>query len=66
MGKRKDRKLIAEAADSWLSEMLDYIIPDVQTKEERKSYRKQANKLGAAIARENQRAEARRVRDVDR
>jgi hypothetical protein len=64
MGKRKDRAIIFEAADNWHDELVDEIIPDALTShEERKSYRKQADKLHAALIREQSRLEAKRMRD---
>jgi hypothetical protein len=66
MGKRKDKALIWDAAQSWLNELDEYIVPGVLTREERKSYKRQSKKLSAAIDREQSRAEARRMRRVDR
>lgn len=65
MGKTQDRALVFGAAESWLNELNEYIVPGVLTKEERKSYRRQADKLQNALARERERArkkqEARRI-----
>lgn len=66
MGKGKDRALIDGAAQHWLNELREYIIPGVLTKEERKTYKRQARKLDKALDREASRAEAKRLRDVDR
>lgn len=62
MGKRKDRAVIFEAADHWHDELTDEIIPNVMTKEERKSYRKQADRLHNALIREQGRLERKRLR----
>lgn len=66
MGKKEDRALIWDAADNWLNELDQYIVPGVLTKEERKSYRKQADKLRNAVVREQARARRKQARDVDR
>jgi len=60
MGKRKDRALIFEAADSWHDEYLNYIIPGALP-EERKGRKKYARKLHKALIREQSRLEARRL-----
>jgi hypothetical protein len=71
MGKRKDKALIWAAAQSWLNELDEYIVPGVLTREERKSYKRQSKKLSAAIYREQSRAAVKQLRkalapDVDR
>jgi hypothetical protein len=66
MGKKKDRALIWDAAESWHSELTEYIVPGVLTKEERKSYRQQADRLQNAMHREQERARRKQARDVDR
>lgn len=66
MGKQQDKAVIWDAAESWLNELQEYIVPGVLTKEERKSYRRQADKLKNAMAREQERARRKRegaVRD---
>jgi hypothetical protein len=63
MGKRNDRDIIWGAAEHWLNELNEYIVPGVLTKEERKSYRKQADKLKNAMAREAERMRRKAVRD---
>lgn len=60
MGKSKDKALIFEAAEKWHNELTEYIVPDVLTKEERKSYRKEADRLNNAIHRERERARRKR------
>lgn len=66
MGKRKDRALIFEAADNWHDELVNEIIPDALTSnEERKDYRKQADKLHAALIREQSRLERKRLREQE-
>ena len=49
--KKRDKRLIEDAPDSWLNELENEIIPNVLTKEERKSYSKQARQLRGAIER---------------
>ena len=66
MGKTKDRALVWGAAESWLNELEEYIVPGVMTNQERKSYRRQADKLKNAMAREQERARRKQARDVDR
>lgn len=66
MGKTKDRALIFEAADNWHDELTTYIVPGVLTKEERKHYRKESDKLHNALKREQGRLERKRLRDAQR
>lgn len=66
MGKTKDRALIWDAAESWHNELSEYIVPGVLTKEERKSYRRQADKLQNAMVRERARQRRKAARDADR
>lgn len=63
MGKRKDRAIIFEAADHWHDELVDEIIPNVLTNGERKSCRRQADKLHNALVREQSRLERKRLRE---
>ena len=63
MGKKKDRDIIYDAANSWLNELNEYIVPGVLTKEERKSYRKQADRLQNAMVRERARERRKQARD---
>lgn len=49
--KKKDKAIILQAAQSWLDELEGEIVPNVLTKEERKSYGKQARQLRGALGR---------------
>lgn len=66
MGKTKDRDIIWDAADNWLSELNNFIVPGVLTQQERKSYRRQADKLKNALHREAERERRKQARDADR
>lgn len=66
MGKTEDRALVLDAAQNWQDEMTAYIIPGVLTKEERKHYRKESDKLHNALKREQGRLERKRLRDAQR
>ncbi|UOK18377.1 hypothetical protein SEA_BRUHMOMENT_61 [Arthrobacter phage BruhMoment] len=57
MGKRKDRALIYAAADDW-HEQLTYMAKQEPDKDIRRSYKKHAKKLRAALIREGARARA--------
>lgn len=63
MGKTKDRDMVYDAAGQWLNELDEYVVPGVLTKEERKSYRKQADKLRNALHRESERLRRKALRD---
>lgn len=51
MGRKRDKRIIVDAANRWLDELEGEIVPNVLTKEERKSYSKQARALRGALER---------------
>ncbi len=55
MGKARDMAIITEAAESWHHELVEYIVPGVLTAQERKAYRRQADKLHNALVRQGNR-----------
>lgn len=63
MGKQKDRAVIWDAAESWLNELNEYIVPGVLTGQERRSYRKQVDKLQNAMVRERARQRRKAARN---
>lgn len=63
MGKQKDRAVIWVAAESWLNELNEYIVPGVLTEQERRSYRKQVDKLQNAMVRERARQRRKAARN---